>query len=331
MDLAGRRKLVRRVLLGLCAAPVLAWLVFVAPRQPSSERDWAPDQVRLPQTTIDGERARIDNVRNNLYRSTTDYDVRWETRDYNLDRLESVWFIVEPFGDWRGPAHTFLSFGFAGGDYVAISVEIRKERGESFSPWAGLLREYELMYVVGDERDLIGLRANHRRDAVYLYPIRTSAEGRRRLFLDMLARANALAEEPEFYNTLTSTCTSNIVDHIEAIVPGRIGFSLRTLLPAHADDLAYDLGLIDTTLPHERYREAHRINAAAAVHADMPDFSTAIGLLDRDPRDPAAARAASVGRVEPQAKPDTPRAYGLAKARHRDNDRPAASGCALRA
>jgi hypothetical protein len=279
MALLRRRTLIRRLLLGVVAAPLLAWLVLVAPRQPSNERDWNPDQARLPLATVDGERVRIDNVRNNFYRSTHDFDVRWETRNYDLAGLDSVWFIVEPFGDWRGPAHTFLSFGFAGGEHVAISVEIRKERGESFSPLRGLMREYELMYVVGDERDLIGLRANHRRDAVYLYPVRTSAEGRRRLFLDMLTRANALAVAPEFYNTLTSTCTSNIVDHIDAIVPGRIGFSPRTLLPAHADDLAHDLGLIDTALPRERYREAHRINAAAAVHADMPDFSTAIRAI----------------------------------------------------
>ncbi len=271
--------LIRRMLLALCATPLLAWLVLVAPLKPSNERNWNPDQARLPIATIDGERVRIDNVRNAYYRSTSDFDVRWETRYYDLADLETVWFVVEPFGGWRGPAHTFLSFGFAGGDYVAISVEIRKERGESFSPLRGLLREYELMYVVGDERDLIGLRANHRRDAVYLYPVRASAQGRRRLFLDMLARANQLARSPEFYNTLTSTCTSNIVDHIEAIAPGRIGFSPRTVLPAYADDLAYDLGLIDTVLPRERYREAHRINAAAAAHADSPDFSIAIRAI----------------------------------------------------
>lgn len=276
MQTSGRRRWRVWLPLVLCTLPLIGWLALVAPRTPSNQRDWAPDQARLPRATVAGTRVRIDNVRNAYYRTATDYDLRWETRHYDLDALESVWFVVEPFGDWRGPAHTFLSFGFGGGDYVAISVEIRRERGETFSPWRGLVRAYELMYVVGDERDLIGLRANHRGDAVYLYPVRTSAEGRRRLFLDMLARANALAERPEFYNTLTSTCTSNIVDHIETIVPGRIGPSPRTLLPAWADDLAYDLGLIDTDLPRDRYREAHRINAAAAAHADTPGFSAAL-------------------------------------------------------
>jgi len=267
-----RRHLLRRALVGLIAA----WLALVAAFRPSNERDWAPDQARLAAARIDGEIVRIHNVRNAHYRSTSDFDVRWEERRYDLAQLESVWFIVEPFADWRGPAHTFLSFGFAGGEYVAISVEIRKERGESFSPWLGLLRQYELMYVIGDERDLIGLRANHRRDQVFLYPIRTTREKMRELLVSMLERANALAAEPEFYNSLTSTCTSNIVDHIESIAPGRVPFSFKTLLPAYSDDLAYDLGLIATDLPREQYRAAHRINQLAAAHADQPDFSTAI-------------------------------------------------------
>jgi hypothetical protein len=142
------------------------------------------------------------------------------------------------------------------------------------------------MYVIGDERDLIGLRANHRRDQVFLYPIRATREKMRDLLVSMLERANALAAEPEFYNSLTSTCTSNIVDHIESIAPGRVPFSFKTLLPAYSDDLAYDLGLIATDLPREQYRAAHRINDLAAAAADADDFPTRIrpGKTDVSPR-----------------------------------------------
>jgi hypothetical protein len=184
--------------------------------------------------------------------------------------------VVEPFASWRGPAHTFLSFGFSDGQYLAISAEIRKERAETFSPLKGLLRQYELIYVVGDERDLIGLRANHRRDDVYLYPVRTTPASMRALLMSMLDRVNALAAQPEFYNTLSNSCTSNIVDHIDLIAPGRVPFSVKTLLPAYADDLAFDLGLIDTTLPRDNYRAAHRINDLALAYADREDFSTGI-------------------------------------------------------
>lgn len=244
--------------------------------RPSNDRPWSPDQERVPTAVFHGDSVLVRNVRNIHYRSTTDYDVRWEDRAYDLRRLESVWFMVEPFSGWRGPAHTLLSFGFGDGVFVAISVEVRKERGESFSPLRGMLRQYELTYVVGDERDLIGLRANHRRDSVYLYPIRTSPERMRELFLAMLERANALAAHPEFYNTLTSTCTTNIVRHVNIIAPQRIPFSYKVLLPAHADDLAYELGLIDTKLPRTGFRRAHLINDLAELYADSASFSSGI-------------------------------------------------------
>ncbi len=274
MILARRPRL--RRLLAIAVALVAAWLLFALLVRPSNDRDWNADQARTATAEIVGDTAIIRDVRNAVYRSTSDFDVRWETRRYDLTRLDSVWFIVEPFADWRGPAHTFLSFGFDDGEYVAISVEIRKERGEAFSPMLGLLRQYEIAYVIGDERDLIGLRANHRKDEVFLYPVRTTRERARALFVSMLARANRVAARPEFYNTLLNTCTSNIVDHIESIAPGRVPWSYKTLLPAYADDLAYDLGLIDTALPREQFRSAYRINAAASAHAEQADFSRAI-------------------------------------------------------
>lgn len=274
----------RRRWLRITAAALLiilvAWLILLASTRPSNTRDWAPDQERLASAEITGDQLVLRNVRNARYRSTSDFDVQWEERHLKLGQLESVWFVVEPFADWRGPAHTFLSFGFADGQYLAISAEIRKERGEAFSPLKGILRQYELVYVLGDERDLIGLRANHRHDAVYLYPVRTTPEKMRALLLSMLSRVNQLAAEPEFYNTLFNNCTSNIVEHIESITPGGVPLSFSTVLPAYADDFAYDLGLIATGLPRDQYRAAHQINDLAAEHADTPGFSAGIRTVD---------------------------------------------------
>jgi hypothetical protein len=271
-----RRTPARRVLLTAVAAALAGAIAFLILVRPSNDRDWSPDQARVPLASMHGDSVAITNVRNTHYRSTADYDVHWDDRAYDLRRLESVWFVVEPFSGWRGPAHTLVSFGFGDGEYVAISVEVRKERGETFSPLRGLLRRYELTYVVGDERDLIGLRANHRRDSVYLYPVRTTPERMRAMFLSMLERANDLAERPEFYNTLTSTCTTNIVRHVNVISPRRIPFSVKVLLPAYADDLAWDLGLLDTDLPRDRFRQAHLINDLAELYADSASFSTGI-------------------------------------------------------
>lgn len=275
-DPTPRRHPIRRALLLLVAVAIVGYLLLVLLVHPSNDRDWSADQQRLATAEFSGDIVRVRNVRNAYYRSTSDFDVHWEDRSYDLRQLESVWYVVEPFATWRGPAHTFLSFGFGNGDYVAISVEIRKEQGESFSPLLGLLRQYELTYIVGDERDLIGLRANHRHDDVHLYPMRATRSAARALFVSMLQRANALAAQPEFYNTLTSTCTSNIVDHVNLISPEPISFSYKTLLPAYSDDLAFDLGLIDTDLPREQFRAAFRINDLALEHAERADFSQAI-------------------------------------------------------
>jgi hypothetical protein len=259
--------------------PVAAYGLLTLAVRPSNDRDWSPDQARLVQARFAGDSVHIENVRNAVYRSVSDYDVRWERRSYDLSRLETVWFIVEPFSDVRGPAHTFLSFGFGDGQFVSISVELRKEIGETFHPLRGLLRQYELQYVVGDERDLIGLRANHRRDSVFLYPVRTTPEKKRALFVAMLERANGLAERPEFYNTLWSSCTTNIVSHINDIAPKRVPFSFKVLLPAYSDELAYDLGLLETELARDAFRLPHLINARAAEFADRGDFSTGIRQL----------------------------------------------------
>jgi hypothetical protein len=259
-------------LLVIAAAYGLLCLVV----RPSNERAWSPDQAVLPYAEFRGPLVDVHRIRDFRYISETQFTPGWYDKTFDLRRLESVWFFVEPFGSFGGAAHTFVSFGFGGDDYVAISVEIRKERGESFSPIGGLLRRYELMYVVGDERDLVALRTNFRRDTVYAYPIRTTRERMRRMFVDMLARANELRAHPEFYNTLTNTCTTNLVRHVNVIAPGRIPFRAAVLFPGYSDRLAYDLGLIDTDLPFDAARARFAINARAQRFAGAPDFSRRI-------------------------------------------------------
>jgi hypothetical protein len=272
------RRLVRLSIFAvlLLAAGVLVFRIF-GPR-PSNDRDWTTDQERLAWADFQGRQVVVHNVRNARYRSTDDYDVVWEDRSYDLDRLQSAWFVVEPFEspDWEGPAHTFMSFGFAGDDYLAVSVEIRKEKGEEFSPWKGLLRQYEVMYVVGDERDLIQLRTSYRRDPVYLYPVRAPRERIEQLFVSMLRRANHLRQEPEHYNTLTNTCTTNIVRHVNELIPGRVPWSYKVLLPGYSDELAYDLGLIDTELPFSEAKRHFRVDDDALRAAGREDFSRRI-------------------------------------------------------
>ncbi len=264
-----------KILFIITLALCFAYAIFSLLVRPSLSRDWMLDQAVLPRAEIAGNFATVTNIRNFTYRSTSDYDASYYDKVFDLSKLNSVWYIVEPFSG-HGAAHTFLSFGFEGGDYLAISIEIRKEKGESFSPLKGLFRRYEIMYVVADERDVVKLRSNFRKDLVYLYPTHTSKENMRKLFVSMLTRANKLAVEPEFYNTLTNTCTTNIVSHINELVPGRIPLSYKVLLPAYSDELAQKLGLIGDGRSIGELRTAYLINDKASTYGDDPLFSKKI-------------------------------------------------------
>lgn len=256
---------------------VVAYIVLVILIRPSLDRDWSRDAVVLARAEISGDAATITNIRDIDYRTKTEYEVRYYDKTFDLNKIESVWYMVEPFSGYgAGAAHTLVSFGFEDGDYVAISAEIRKEKGESFSALKGLIRQYELIYVIADERDVIKLRSNYRKDDVFLYPVNTSKENMRKLFVSMLNRANALATEPEFYNTLTNTCTTNIVSHVNEIAPGRIPFSYKVLMPRYSDELAQKIGLIDDTIAIDELRANYRINDRAMQYADDPLFSQRI-------------------------------------------------------
>lgn len=273
-------KLLKWVLLLALSVVVLALCFFIVLNlitEPSNEREWNDDQRVLPSATITGDLITIKNIRNFSYASTTSYTPHYYNKTFDLSKIKRAWYVVEPFSGFPGSAHTFVSFEFEGNEFVAISIEIRKEKGESFSVWRGLFNRYELMYVIADERDVIKLRSNYRKDLVYLYPARTTPNKVRELFVSMVERANKLKESPEFYNTLTNTCTTNIVQHINTVSPRRVPLlNLSVLLPESSDQLAYQLGLIDTALPFEEARKKYFINERALKYADDPTFSTKI-------------------------------------------------------
>jgi hypothetical protein len=259
------------------AVVLVAAGVVLARQRPRSDRTWVPQQAVMARAETRGDSVFVRRLRNFSYTAEEEFTPAYEDRAYDLNKLESVWFVVTPFSKrWRGPAHTFVSFGFADSEYVAISVEARREPGETYSPFTGLFRRFELIYVVGDERDLIGSRAVYGGYDVYVYPIRTSRERLRAMFVEMLARANALATRPEFYNTLTNNCTSNVVDHVNHIVPRAVPQGIKTILPGYADEVAYSLGLIDNSISLEEARRRYRVNDRARRFATSADFSKAI-------------------------------------------------------
>jgi hypothetical protein len=243
---------------------------------PSNYRGWSADQTVTSRAEFSGDRVTVRNVRNCRYLATDTYLLDYEDRTYDLAEVESADFIVVPFRGLPILAHTMLSFGFSDGRRLAASVEIRRETGEAFAAWKGSLRQYELMYVLGDERDLINLRTTHRGDDVYLYRTTATPAQARGLFVDVLQRANELAERPEYYDTLTNNCTTNIARHVNRLDPQRVPYSVFVMLPGLSDAFAYDSGLIERQGTFEETKQRASISAVARNHATSQDFSQAI-------------------------------------------------------
>lgn len=252
---------------------ICLWYMSIAP---SNNRDWSPDQAVLPYAEIKGDMVTVYNIRNFTYTSTSQYVPAYYDKTFDVKTLQTVDYIVEPF-EGIGAAHTFLSFGFENGSFVALSAEIRKEKGEMFTAWKGLLKRYELMYVIADERDVVKLRTNYRKDPVYIYPVKTTPEKMKALFVDMLEGANNLKENPEFYNTITNNCARVIAKHTNKITPGRVPWwNISLIFPKHSDIFASELGLIEAPEGIEKAREKHKVNDLAEKYADSPDFSQKI-------------------------------------------------------
>ena len=246
------------------------------PLLPSNDRDWSPEQAVLAYAEVDGDRITVHNVRNCDYRTPEDFTVEYDDRTFDLRTVESVDFIMVPFSSIPGVGHTMLSFGFSDRRHLAVSVETRKEKGESYGPLKGFFRQYEIIYVVADERDVIGLRANHWLENVYVYRTRATPEQSRALLTTVMQRVNKLVDRPEFYHTLTNNCTTNIVRHINQLSPGLVQYDYRVLLPGYSDQLAYELGLLDTDSTFEQTKLHARVNYPAYVYRDSPDFSEKI-------------------------------------------------------
>jgi hypothetical protein len=258
------------VFLGLFLIVVVWWISI----PPSHDRPWRPEVAVMPRVITDGDLVRITGVRNFDYRSRNDFTVRYEEREIRLSHLTALDFFVSY---WREGlvGHTFLSFIFDDAPPLSISIETRPEVGEGFSPIASMFKQFELIYVVGDERDLVRVRTNYRNETVYLYRLNASADDARRLLLVYLARINELADRPEWYHLLSNSCTINIVRYANAA--GRVGrFDIRHLLNGLIDSYLYHSGRVDTTLPFDELRRRSLINEAAQAADDAPDFSERI-------------------------------------------------------
>ncbi len=240
---------------------LMLWFAWWSSQTPSLNRHWQVNEAILPEITFNSSSVYIKNVRNFTHITDHEATAWYYDQSYDLDKIETLYYIIEPFSDYDWPAHTMLSFWFSDWKYVTISAEIRKEKWESFDAVLWILNQYEMVYIVWDENDLVKLRANYRKDTVRMYPINVEKNKIQDLFVTALHRADKLTKEPEFYNTLWNTCTTSILKHVNALRNDKISwFDKRILLPSNSDKIAYDLWLIDTKLSLEEAREYYKIN-----------------------------------------------------------------------
>ena len=253
-------------------------LIFYFLQQARDDRDWWLETSRLPSFEISADNLTIHELRNFTWRSLEDYDSHWESRSYDLSKLNSLDLIVEPFRDSELMAHTMFSFGFSDGQRVIVSAEARKEANEDYGLLPGAFRQFELMYIFGSEEDLLTLRAVGRGARIYSYPVKATPEFIQDLFMNMVESAESLHEKPRFYASLRQNCTTTLVQHIDELRPKekKLGLRSETLFPAKSGALLHAIGKMDTDLSFEEARKRYRIDVKAREFVGDENFSEKI-------------------------------------------------------
>lgn len=216
---------------------------------PRADRNWAEDMQYSVQVDFVKGVATLHNVRDFFYQSETEFTPSWVTRRIPLTGLHKVWLGVEQISAWEGVAHIFITFEYQDesgeSDAIAVSAEVHREVGEEFSVQEGLFRNFELAYVVGTERDLIGLRTHVRNDPVRLYPLKIGREAVQRMFEDVMQRAMDLQEKPEFYHTISNNCASNMLYHLNKLAPIPISkWDKRIIFSGLVDRIVFALKIV---------------------------------------------------------------------------------------
>jgi hypothetical protein len=269
---------IRTIALSICIIGIVlafALGLVITGRSPSNDGDWKQEYARLPQVAIDSDIATITDLRNFSYNADGSIaEATYEERSYDLSGIETLWYGISHFADF-GLAHTFLSFGFSDGRYLVLSIEARQTVGQSYHPLNGLIRAYGLTYIYADERDIIGLRTHIRGERVFLYKVESGPGPIRELFLKIAADANALIEEPKFYNTLTDNCTTSLFQYRKN-PPGLLAsLDYRMLLPGYSDELLFDEGVFGSGSSLQALRKAAWLDPARIALED-PAFSEGI-------------------------------------------------------
>lgn len=275
----------RRRALWACALVFALTVAFWAWHSPSNSRDWDAVALHSPWAEVKGNKVIFHNVRNFRYRVDGPPQENWYSESYDLRHLTQSHLSLTRFGGVPGMAHAMVSFTFQdpakGPQYLMLSAEIRREKGEGYHPIGGLFRQFELFYVVADERDALALRTHVHQDPTWLIPMNAGPEKTRAFFLDMVQRVNTLRDAPEWYNSISNSCASNLASHYESINQVNLPPDYRIVLPGFADDLLADLDLLPIGVSPQDALQRYRVDERARQQPVDEHFSTRIrqGLL----------------------------------------------------
>lgn len=266
-----------KIFASTCAVITLYYLSIT----PSLDRNWADDVAKLPEISFEGRNVTINNFRNFSYRSNQDFDTNYETRTYNLDDLEGSDFIISYWGGHRSIGHTFISFRFKDQSPISISVEVRKEKGESYHPVNGLFKQYELIYVIGDEKDLIPLRTHHRSEETFLYPLTIDKEQSEIFLLSLLRGAQSLQKKPLFYHSIDQNCTTTLVNHVNNIPKLKVTVNSDLLLNGLSDYAVYKMAGVTNELEFSVLKRCCYISKISQTLPLDQNFSASLRLAVR--------------------------------------------------
>ena len=266
------RKRTAYVVLGLCILVLVGW----SQKKPSHDRDWTPSVAKLPYAIIEGDQAKIHNIRNFDYRTENDFTVRYYDKTFDLNKLETADYVLSYWDGNEAVAHTMVSFGFGDGDYLTVSVETRLEQGEPQTGLGGLFKQYELIYILGDERDLLRLRSNFRKEEVFLYPTNFNKDEIQKFFMVIVDRVNSIANKPEFYSTISHNCFSSLERDFSKVLKVRSPFNYKWYLNGYSAELMFEHGAINSKMNFADTRRFHYINQYVQADNSGEDYSRKI-------------------------------------------------------
>lgn len=250
------------IVLGLLVVWGILHVILVLLFQPSHDRSWELGHEQLPHIVYSATSSMvtIENYRDFNWTGVKEADVVYTTETFDLNKMTGVDVFISHFADFEGMAHIFLSFGFSDGKHAVVSLETRRESDEKFSPLLGMLRQFEIIYVVGSEEDIVGVRTGHRKERVYVYPTKATPEQARTLFNLIAKDVNDVYETPRMYNTLVHNCTNELTRPVEKMSDVNFPITWKTILPGFFDEVLYEMKLIDTEESFADIKAAHLVD-----------------------------------------------------------------------